>query len=469
MKDQIFEVLLELIETLSGIAPPESHYNHIRRELEKYLKLKEIRDGDLPALAEKDADFRQILMNAATINETYFFREARQFEVLRDLVLPDLFNQRKKTVLWSVSCSTGEEAVSLAVLSQKESEKSNAYDFHIYASDINTEVLAQFRTGRFGKHSFRRDGTAFHDLLKEFAVPCPGNTGGIQIERRLMEKISCSQANLFDSSFDFLPSSVDLIFFRNTLLYTALEKRSLLVKELARKLSPGGYFFLASSEVPFVDLPELELIENQGVYYFRKMTEIPDQKAHVQPAGMDRAPSPAPLPVRDEERTQQEERLLRILSSCETESTKVPEFYYPLAEEIKNLLRRLNDSDFVRVESSLIELKKDWGSFALILYLEGRLNSLTGKEAQARSLFRRALGLSEDFWPARYYFAMGLKEINPRAARDEFILCLASLERENQKGRNLYAFLMEDFDPAYFQHMCRKWIEKLGNPLRVIK
>jgi hypothetical protein len=64
---------------------------------------------------------------------------------------------------------------------------------------------------------------------------------------------------------------------------------------------------------------------------------------------------------------------------------------------------------------------------------------------------------------------LGLKADNPQTAGEEFIHCLTSLERENQQGRNLYSFLMEGFDPAYFQHMCRKWIEKIGNPLRVKK
>ena len=115
-----FAEMLMFIEQETGIRLPETAY----REAENYLlrKLSPL-DGGLQELFERiktDPEERAEFLDSVTINETYFFREERQFKILDSLLFPGMKKTGKqKITLWSAACSSGEEAVSLGVLAAK--------------------------------------------------------------------------------------------------------------------------------------------------------------------------------------------------------------------------------------------------------------------------------------------------------------------------------------------------------------
>ena len=60
----------------------------------------------------------QDLINAMTVNETYFFREDHQFDALIHEALHELTENRRSSdpiSIWSIPCSTGEEPYSIAI------------------------------------------------------------------------------------------------------------------------------------------------------------------------------------------------------------------------------------------------------------------------------------------------------------------------------------------------------------------
>jgi chemotaxis protein methyltransferase CheR len=57
----------------------------------------------------------QALLDAVTVNETWFFREFGPVETWREAVLPGLLQRGRRVRLWSAGCSTGEEAYTLAM------------------------------------------------------------------------------------------------------------------------------------------------------------------------------------------------------------------------------------------------------------------------------------------------------------------------------------------------------------------
>ena len=67
------------------------------------------------------------LVNAITINETHFFRDAGQVDALYSHVLPHLISRRRalRTLrIWSAGCASGEEPYSIAMLHPMTSMKS---------------------------------------------------------------------------------------------------------------------------------------------------------------------------------------------------------------------------------------------------------------------------------------------------------------------------------------------------------
>src|SRR5271168_5319663 len=67
--------------------------------------------------AGRPAHLHRAVAEAMTINETSFFRDITPFEMLRQIVFPQLIEKRRdkrRLRIWSAASSTGQEAYSLA-------------------------------------------------------------------------------------------------------------------------------------------------------------------------------------------------------------------------------------------------------------------------------------------------------------------------------------------------------------------
>lgn len=83
-----------------------------------------------------------LLVESVTTNETSFFREAKQFEILKTQV-ELLLSQRKKNRfrIWSAAASTGQEAYTTAMVFEEMKGKYPDLEYSILGTDISTEVL----------------------------------------------------------------------------------------------------------------------------------------------------------------------------------------------------------------------------------------------------------------------------------------------------------------------------------------
>ncbi len=66
----------------------------------------------------RPAHLHRAVAEAMTINETSFFRDITAFEMLREVILPQLIEQRmqmRQLRIWSAASSTGQEAYSVAM------------------------------------------------------------------------------------------------------------------------------------------------------------------------------------------------------------------------------------------------------------------------------------------------------------------------------------------------------------------
>jgi len=100
-----------------------------------------------------------MLMTALIVSETYFFREPRQFEFIRQQILPELLREREPDAglrFWSAGCASGEEAYSLAILLEQERLGQQA---SILATDISAAVLTKARKASYNSWSFRGNST----------------------------------------------------------------------------------------------------------------------------------------------------------------------------------------------------------------------------------------------------------------------------------------------------------------------
>lgn len=185
------------------------------------------------------AEYRRVV-DLLTTNETYFFREQKHFDYLREVILPEC-PQASTFDVWSAACSSGEEPFSVAMLL---ADVRGVRRWKILASDISTQVLARAKAGQF---SLTRAEGIPQEYLKRFCLRGIGEESGtLLIDKPLRERVEFRQVNLMES-LHALPM-FDLVLLRNVLIYFQAVTKYEVVRRVVGRLKPGGYLFIGHSE-----------------------------------------------------------------------------------------------------------------------------------------------------------------------------------------------------------------------------
>jgi len=188
----------------------------------------------------------QLLVNALTVNETYFFREDYQFETLVNSILPAVAAGKTRgdpIRIWSIPCSSGEEPYSIAINILEHWGQADSWNIEISASDIDTKMLHEARTGLYSERSLTRVSAK---LRSRYFVPRPDST--FQICQELRESIDFSLVNVVNPLHTQRFRNIDVIFCRNLLIYFDDVGRRETVEMFYDALGPGGFICLGHSE-----------------------------------------------------------------------------------------------------------------------------------------------------------------------------------------------------------------------------
>lgn len=203
------------------------------------------------ALLEGDAGEAEwtALASEVTINETFFFRFAEQFDMLRRRVLPPLIEARRegrRLRIWSVGCSTGAEPYSIAILLRDLIGPAIAdWRIAITGTDIDERALAIARAGLFTPWALR--------TLDEDARARLFDREGDQyrlkpIHRGLVRFEPHNMIDLLDPAAALQFTEFDLILCRNVLIYFHHDLAVAMVGRLADRLAPDGTLLLGHAE-----------------------------------------------------------------------------------------------------------------------------------------------------------------------------------------------------------------------------
>ncbi|MCA9733277.1 MAG: protein-glutamate O-methyltransferase CheR [Deferribacteres bacterium] len=188
------------------------------------------------------------LTTAITINETSFLRNPPQLEAFQNIVLPKIIQAAKSRIpntikIWSAGCSSGEEPYSLGLLSmEKYPGLSTTKQLQILATDIDDEIIAKASKGHYGQLTLRN--LSPHQLNTFFK----NNGTQYEINQNIRSLVKFSNLNLSDSARMRLLRDIDVIFFRNVMIYFGTETRKKIISNMYDSLRPGGYLFLGHSE-----------------------------------------------------------------------------------------------------------------------------------------------------------------------------------------------------------------------------
>ena len=194
---------------------------------------------------------RARMIDAITTNETRFFREPRQFEVLVQKVFPrwqaDAENKLrpKRVRIWSAGCSSGEEPYTLAMLLAQHLPAEEGWDVRLLATDISNRVLE--KAGK-GVYPIARSSELPQDLLHSFMLRGTAERQGeMKVKIEIQQMIDFRRLNL-DQDSDFHEGPFDAVFCRNVLIYFDAASKRRVVADLFRHLIVNGFLFVGHAE-----------------------------------------------------------------------------------------------------------------------------------------------------------------------------------------------------------------------------
>lgn len=189
---------------------------------------------------EIDLLFKELL-----IGVTSFFRDPAVWEHLAEVALPQLLERRdpaRKLRAWSIGCSTGEEAYSLAIIFTEVVQRltpPNSFNLQIFASDLSPDAIAIARRGRYPA-TIEADVSA--ERLSQFFSR---HDDGYQINQNLRDMVLFAQHDVvLDPPF----TKLDLIICRNLLIYFDATLQRKLLPLFHYSLQPSGLLLLGTSE-----------------------------------------------------------------------------------------------------------------------------------------------------------------------------------------------------------------------------
>jgi len=244
-----FIILRDLIKEKCGIWLSESKTNFLKIRLKNRLKVTNmdtIRNYYYYLKYDPNGEKEiEELIDAVTVNETYFFREQDQLNDFIQGVVPELMEQKQginPLRIWSSASSTGEEAYTLAMLLLENSFKTRVSKFEILGSDISPSVLRSAREGRYDDYSTRHIPPLY--MLKYFDKI----NGKYVLKPRAKEMVTFARVNLMDSFSTGRITNMDCVFCRNVLIYFDDKDKARCIENLYRSLNKGGYLLLGHAE-----------------------------------------------------------------------------------------------------------------------------------------------------------------------------------------------------------------------------
>ena len=471
---QVQERGRRLVEELAGVALEGRDLPGLAAAVEGEMsRLGMRRPADYFAHLEGDGGREDgaSLLDLVVNNETYFFREPQHFVALRRLLLDrgggDGWPAGNRVRVLSAGCSTGEEAYSLAIELLELRAHLPELDFEVLGADISRRALEVARQGVYGPNSFRRlpDGVRLEAWLE------PAGDGTYAVSERVRRHVAFHCLNLKEAgAVRESLGPVDVIFFRNVLIYLSDAARLEVCRNLVSSLRRPGYLFIGTSEVLPPHMGELGKQHVDGVFYWKKgevgdgssakAVAGPERRAHTETGapgggsgvvGAPRTQAGLVGPRADPDDADLEDLCSEAL--CAEALAYARE---DRAQEALGLLRRIVAAapDHLEACRLMAELHLDRAEFEAALELSdrvtardetlawpyalrGRIAHSRGEGSEATGELRKAIYYQPDWWPAHFFLAEAYRvQGEMPLARRAYENALRNLERGTDPGQD---------------------------------
>ncbi len=354
-----------------------------------------------------------VLVNAITISETHFFRDAAQFNALYNQIIPRLIERKRplRTLrIWSAGCASGEEPYSIAMLLRELIPDIENWSITILGTDINTGSLDRARKGLYGNWAFREERAT--QMRSRYFRQVDGR---FELDPEIRNMVSFNKLNLVEPcypSYETNTMSMDMVLCRNVTIYFSEAVTRWVVDRFYDSLVDGGWLVVGHSE-PSIDIYRRFRVRNYpDAIFYQRMPETSSLRwpltpsnqpspIHIPPppttaAGTTPTPTPtkAPLPLLESA------TLIPSTPSQETEESSL--------EHVKELIEYGRLEDAMKM---LHRLNQERPREAMICALLGQANADLSNWEEAEKWCKRAIEYDKLILDAYYTLSLVFQHI----------------------------------------------------------
>jgi len=205
------------------------------------------------------------VVEAMTTNESFFFRDVKPFDSLRNAVLPLVVPAIKaaggnKLRIWSAACSSGQEPYSIAMVLKENPALLEGLSVDILGTDLSVDILTKAKAGLYSQFEAQR-GLPIKMLMNYFDQV--GEQWQIKQEIRSMVRYEAT--NLLHDIRKF--GTYDIVFCRNVLIYFDPPTKTDVLRRLRAQMPDYGALFLGGAETVIGVSDQFTTIKGErGVY-----------------------------------------------------------------------------------------------------------------------------------------------------------------------------------------------------------
>ena len=207
----------------------------------------------------------QKVLNALSVQETYFWREIDQVRTLVQKLVPEwqAANPGSTLRIWSAACATGEEPLTIAIALNEAGWFEKA-PIEIFASDASSNAIERAREGVYRDRAFRNLPAGLRDRYFEKEGPA------WRISNDIHRRVKWGLANLMEEDQIAPFASANFIFCRNVFIYFSENAIRRAVRSFAKFIKSPGYLFVGAAESLIRLTTDFTLTEIDDAFVYAK-------------------------------------------------------------------------------------------------------------------------------------------------------------------------------------------------------
>lgn len=278
----ILEFFASFIKEKTGIVYGDHNFYQLQTRLLEIVKIKKMKDiHELYDSFKKkpNISLEKFVLDIATNNETYFFRDPKVFEAISESLVPKIVSRESfngKINILSAACSSGQEAISISILLSewmKKNEKS--FEFSIDGIDISEQILEKAKSKIYSNLEVGR-GLSSELRDRYFSKE---DERFWKVKENLSRHISYRQLNLIEN-FQ-LKEKYDIILCRNVLIYQDVAGKQNILNKLSKYLQDEGTLILGAGESLLGVSADYSPLSIEGVTFYKKKESLEKEAQSV--------------------------------------------------------------------------------------------------------------------------------------------------------------------------------------------